>query len=170
MNVLSLVNVTLLLKTVQCPTSLTLFSFLTGCPYNLHPHLSSCCILPCCAQTEMHTIFYTSSPFLHLGHSLCQKVPSALQLCPCMCIFCDYWWHGSMFIIHTTPSGALFSHILHKQDVKWDFSLLFPSCCFLPSLGLPDQGTWICLVSVILSLVSRDSSCTRLMKPSLGQN
>lgn len=134
MNVLSLVNVTLLLKTVQCPTSLTLFSFLIGCPYNLHPHLSSCCILQCCAQTEMHTIFYTSSPFLHLGHSLCQKVPSALQLCPCMCIFCDYWWHRSMFIIHTTPSGDLLSHILRKQDVN-EISLFYspPVTFFLPS-------------------------------------
>lgn len=109
--------------------------------HNLLPHLASCCILPSCTQTEIWNMFYTVSkvvlPFLYLGYSLCPKsqYPSSSVSVHADSVIIAYWWHTeSIVIIYIISSEDLFSHILYKLDVKWDFPLLSSFCCFPPFL------------------------------------
>lgn len=86
-----------------------------------------------------------------------------------MQMLCLLMAHGLYYHhLHNIFWSSIFTHALQarcEMRVSPPFILLLLS--FFP-WGLPQQG--ICLVSVTFSLVLHDSSCTFLMKVSLGWN
>lgn len=131
MNVIFLVNVTLLLKTIQCPAIHIVLNLIIRCPYSLSPHLASSCILSSCTQRKIYTIFYTSSAFLYLGHSLCQKIP----ICASALFLNEYilWlWMAQIYGHH--PYHTFWSSIFtHPVQARCEMKFLSPSLLLLLS-------------------------------------
>lgn len=146
--------------------------------HNLLPHLASCCILPSWTQTEIWNMFYTVSkvvsPFLYLGYSLCPKSQLPFQFCFSTCRFCDYCLLMTHRVychhLHNIFWSSIFTHSVQARcEMRFSPPFLLLLLSSVPQ-GLSQQCICICLISVFLSCVIHDSSCTCFTKTFLGWN